>query len=453
MNAGGWRSAAGNAVVSSLASQAGARLAGLDTSFSWRSVAANAVAASISASVTNRLSQGLKLDLTTEAGQFGQDLLGGAVGGVVSLHTRRAAGIDQRVDYGQIAADAFGNALANAATGEHSRRALAALERQHRADLINAELQGRLSEGELQGAALAQALGRSGLPAGSRSHDRLWDRLPADGSRVLLDQRQGSNANGTPWTEQDWARRINDSFERRRFGGARVDFNTIRTDGVRDRRPAQAEALPAFIAAPARSPGWSLSQQIGINIARSVGALAGVAKMGYEVLEGTGAGAYTFTQAALYQTGIAGMFDRLSGSNSYTLAGLQAGDRIGAGVQGLLDFAGSDYKGQIIADGIFSRFDDAAAKLSSQDAWTAFQGGMGIGQLTAEVGTSVYGGVQMARGGVGFAGRAVDNFADLSKGKLGDLAKAAWDAALRKQPGGVPNSSKIGIPAVRSMNP
>lgn len=102
LNAGDWRSAAGHAVMNSVTGQAGARLAGLDTSFSWRSVAANAVAASISASVANRLSQSLKLDLTTEVGQFNQDLLGGAVGGVVSLHTRRAAGVDQRVDYGQM---------------------------------------------------------------------------------------------------------------------------------------------------------------------------------------------------------------------------------------------------------------------------------------------------------------------------------------------------------------
>lgn len=123
LSAEGWRGAASNAVLSSLAGQAGSRLAGLDTSFSWRSVAANAVAASISASVTSRLSQGLKLDLGSEAGQFGQDLLGGAVGGVVSLHTRRAAGIDQRVDYGQVAVDAFGNTLGNSAAGEHSRRA------------------------------------------------------------------------------------------------------------------------------------------------------------------------------------------------------------------------------------------------------------------------------------------------------------------------------------------
>ncbi len=123
LSAEGWRGAASSAVLNSLTGQAGSRLAGLDTSFSWRSVAANAVAASISSSVTSRLSQSLKLDLTNEPGQFGLDVLGTAVGGVVSLHTRRAAGVDQRVDYGQVAVDAFGNAIANALTGEHSRRA------------------------------------------------------------------------------------------------------------------------------------------------------------------------------------------------------------------------------------------------------------------------------------------------------------------------------------------
>lgn len=130
LSAEGWRGAAGNAVLTSLTGQAGSRLAGLDTSFSWRSVAANAVAASITSSVTSRLGNALKLDLITDLDQFNQDLLRGAVGGVVSLHTRRAAGVGQRVDYGQVAVDAFGNAVANALTGEHSRRATSAAWRQ-----------------------------------------------------------------------------------------------------------------------------------------------------------------------------------------------------------------------------------------------------------------------------------------------------------------------------------
>ena len=45
---------------------------------------------------------------------FRNDLATGIVGGVTSLHVRRAFGFNDRVDYGQIVADAFGNALGNA---------------------------------------------------------------------------------------------------------------------------------------------------------------------------------------------------------------------------------------------------------------------------------------------------------------------------------------------------
>lgn len=44
-----------------------------------------------------------------------RDTVGGMVGGVVSLHTRRALGFEDQVNYGNIAADSFGNALGNAA--------------------------------------------------------------------------------------------------------------------------------------------------------------------------------------------------------------------------------------------------------------------------------------------------------------------------------------------------
>jgi YD repeat-containing protein len=143
LKSGDWRGAAASASVKTLTDHAGARLAGLDSSFSWRSLAANAVTASISSSVTGRLGRALQIDTTTVGGQFGQDLLGGAVGGIVGIHTRRAAGMDQRVDYGQVAVDAFGNALANAATGEHSRRADAALAAQAKA-LVPESLHGTL---------------------------------------------------------------------------------------------------------------------------------------------------------------------------------------------------------------------------------------------------------------------------------------------------------------------
>ncbi|WP_169742166.1 hypothetical protein [Arenimonas malthae] len=85
-----------------------------DTSFSWRAIAASAV----SSVLTAKANQGLGLNAEAAfggTGQIGQDIVGSLMGGVVSLHTRRAAGFDDPVNYGQILADAFGNALGNAA--------------------------------------------------------------------------------------------------------------------------------------------------------------------------------------------------------------------------------------------------------------------------------------------------------------------------------------------------
>lgn len=116
-----WAAAASSAALNTVAGYAANRLAGVpDTHFSWRSVAASAVAAGISASVTPALVSGF--DRLTQAGQFKIDLVSGTVGGVVSLHVGRAMGLKTAVNYGQIAVDAFGNALANVATGEAGRR-------------------------------------------------------------------------------------------------------------------------------------------------------------------------------------------------------------------------------------------------------------------------------------------------------------------------------------------
>jgi hypothetical protein len=438
---GDWRSAAGHAAVNSLTGHAGARLAGLDNSFSWRNVAASAVTASLTSSAAGRLGRAMHIDLTTAQGQFAQDLLGGAVGGVVGIHTRRAAGLDQRVDYGQVAADAFGNALANGLTGEHSRQALKALEAQHRSELIHDELAGRLARGDLHGQARADALRALGLPSDPRRHDGLWDRLPEDGSRIRLAARQGRNPNGTAWFEEDWARRINDSYERERFGGARVDFNTIRTDGVRDRRAAQVEVMPIFRAAPAHSWVWSMAHQVNLYGARGAGAAVGMGKMAVDGVVDTLSFSHTFAQAGMYQFGIAGMLDRFQGGNSYTMAGLAAGDRIGADIQGFLDFASADNKGQMIAGAVSGRFNSAMAKLSSDDPSIAYSGGMEFGQLFGEGVTAAAGGYQLVRGGVGFARRTGSNFVELSQGKLysidgalGDLGTAMWRALRGKHP-------------------
>jgi hypothetical protein len=111
--AGGSKIAAGaiTGVTSSLAGYAGNRIAGVEnTHFSWKSVAASAVTSAI----TTGIGRGLEQSKTFSGmNQVVKDFTSGMIGGVVSLHVRRAFGFDDKIDYGQIAADAFGNAIAN----------------------------------------------------------------------------------------------------------------------------------------------------------------------------------------------------------------------------------------------------------------------------------------------------------------------------------------------------
>lgn len=106
---------AGSALGNAVGSYVAGKIAGVqDTSFSWKAIAASAVGSLLTA----KANQALGLNAESAFGgtdQLGQDVVGGLVGGVVSLHTRRAAGFDDPVNYGQILADAFGNALGNEA--------------------------------------------------------------------------------------------------------------------------------------------------------------------------------------------------------------------------------------------------------------------------------------------------------------------------------------------------
>ncbi|MGH8076283.1 MAG: LysM peptidoglycan-binding domain-containing protein, partial [Lysobacter sp.] len=117
--------AAASAVLNGLSSYAANKIAGVEATFSWRNIAASAVAAAVTSVVAPKISGALGFNMSTEAGQFGADLTGGLVGGVVGLHTRRAFGFDDPVNYGQIVADAFGNTVANYLVGAHRQQALA----------------------------------------------------------------------------------------------------------------------------------------------------------------------------------------------------------------------------------------------------------------------------------------------------------------------------------------
>jgi LysM repeat protein len=95
--------------LGAVSSYAANRVAGIDVSFSWRSIAAAAVSGAISSAVTPKIVSGLGIE-----SKFGTEFASRTIDGAVNLHVRRAFGFDDKVDYGHIIADAFGNALGNA---------------------------------------------------------------------------------------------------------------------------------------------------------------------------------------------------------------------------------------------------------------------------------------------------------------------------------------------------
>lgn len=94
------------------AGYAGGKIAGVaDTHFSWRAIAAGAVSSVVGGKINQSLGIGNQPYVSDG---IVNDTLGGMVGGVVSLHTRRTFGLNDVINYGAIAADAFGNALGSA---------------------------------------------------------------------------------------------------------------------------------------------------------------------------------------------------------------------------------------------------------------------------------------------------------------------------------------------------
>ncbi|WP_295946573.1 DUF6531 domain-containing protein [uncultured Xanthomonas sp.] len=106
--------------VGNLSTYAANQLVGNDVGFSWRSVAASVVSAGITAKLAPSLTG--FLDPTSSAAQFQAGLIRGIAGGIVSAHVRREL-IGGDVDYQNVLADAFGNVLGEALSGEYAQRA------------------------------------------------------------------------------------------------------------------------------------------------------------------------------------------------------------------------------------------------------------------------------------------------------------------------------------------
>lgn len=111
LEAGSYGRVAAMGAANAAAGYAAGKIAGVsDTHFSWRAIAAGAV----SSVVGGKINQKLGTSISPYVGNgIVNDTIGGMVGGVVSLHARRTFGLADDINYGAIAADAFGNALAN----------------------------------------------------------------------------------------------------------------------------------------------------------------------------------------------------------------------------------------------------------------------------------------------------------------------------------------------------
>lgn len=137
------------------------KLVGLPTQFSW----AGLVAAGVSAGVTN--AAGLSTTQSSAlgaGGTFGQSFAGGLVQGALNREISQGLGDDRVQSWAQIAEDAFGNALGNAAVGAiNASNAQSAAQQQAQLEATTQSMQSNFSN-ELQGDIDAQ-MGQTGAQA------------------------------------------------------------------------------------------------------------------------------------------------------------------------------------------------------------------------------------------------------------------------------------------------
>jgi Protein of unknown function (DUF2974). len=102
---GSYGKIAAGSVLNSLGNYAANRVIGLEASFSWTGMASAALSSVASAGVSNGL--GLSTD------NFKSNFFNGAVGAQVNSGVQTLFGKGGKLDYGSVAADAFGNAIGN----------------------------------------------------------------------------------------------------------------------------------------------------------------------------------------------------------------------------------------------------------------------------------------------------------------------------------------------------
>ncbi|MFB9111577.1 LysM peptidoglycan-binding domain-containing protein [Xanthomonas arboricola pv. corylina] len=117
------------AAVGNVSNYAANKLVGNEASFSWKSVAASAVAAGITQQLAPTVARSIGVDST----QYGQAIVSGITGGIVSAHVRQGI-VGGAIDYQDVFVDAFGNAV-NGALMQRGQAALAARSQSDRPSL------------------------------------------------------------------------------------------------------------------------------------------------------------------------------------------------------------------------------------------------------------------------------------------------------------------------------
>jgi len=136
VGSGQWENAALSATETSLASTAADKVTGVATHFSWKSVAASAIASGVTAEVAPTLDR----DLGLSPYGIGGDFTNRFVSGALDMQVGRQLGLNTPVNYGQIAEDAFGNAIADSVDGQDA--ALQAKEQQLAAPAVTDQITG-----------------------------------------------------------------------------------------------------------------------------------------------------------------------------------------------------------------------------------------------------------------------------------------------------------------------
>ncbi len=116
INASSWGRVAASAALNSIGSYVANRVAGVpDTTFSWKSVAASAVTSVVAGGINKSL--GTVYEKLNGINAIAGQTVGSMVSSTIGLGVRRQFGMNDKANWGAMAADAFGNAVGNAIVG------------------------------------------------------------------------------------------------------------------------------------------------------------------------------------------------------------------------------------------------------------------------------------------------------------------------------------------------